>query len=42
MHSRSLVQVDTRSITKLIAYYQTWDDSYIASFDLETLLKKIT
>ena len=42
MNSRSFVQVDTRSIAKLIAYYQTQDDAYIVSFDLEMFFKDIT
>lgn len=42
MNSRSFVRIDTRSITKLIAYLQSHDDSSVTSFDLETFFKNST
>jgi hypothetical protein len=38
----SFIRIDTRSIVKLIEYYQLKDDSHIASFDLKTFFKNIT
>ena len=42
MDRQALVRVGTRSMARLIANYQAYDDLFMASFDLETFFKDTT
>ena len=42
MSDRSFVRVDTQSIAKRLATHQTYDDSHVTSFDLDTFFKNST